>query len=371
MPEAACRLICKDAGQVLHLTGDWTLEHLPRLDRSLKALRLDSLQPLVVDGSGLTALDSAGANRLVSHLHCCYIPFPHVDAQGFAPRWQALITLVAGRWCASRKPPPPQTSLLEWLGRRGMKQLHAFVDNLSFLGRTGQALGQLLPRPRLFRPREWVAQMDMVGLRAIPIVLFMNYLIGLVFAYLLGIQVQKFGANILVADGVGLAMTRELAPIITAVLVAGRSGAAFTAQLGAMKVSQEIDAISMLGLSPWQVLVLPRLLAIVIMLPLLTLLGDIAGIYGAGLVASLHLDIPLAGFLARVQDTLPLHTALFGLYKTPVFAAAIALIACHNGFAVDRDARSVGLYTTATVVRSIVAVLIIDASFAVLWPDIL
>ena len=370
MESAACRLEEDDHGQVLRLTGDWTLERLPTLHAALNDLKLDTLRSLRVDGSALTSLDSAGANRLASHLRCCYIPVPHVEMIGFNKHSQALLALVAGRWTEPRLPKLRRRSLAENVGWHTLHHLDAIRDNLAFIGRTGQSLLQLLGRPRLFRLREWVVQLEMVGLRAIPIVLFMNYLIGLVFAYLLGIQVQKFGANILVADGVGLAVTRELAPMITAVLVAGRSGAAFTAHIGSMKVSQEIDAITILGLSPWQVLVLPRLFAIILVLPLLTMLGDVAGVFGASLVASLHLDIPVTGFLTRIQDTLPLGTALFGLYKTPVFAAAIAIIACHNGFAVQRDARSVGMHTTATVVRSIVAVLIIDATFAVAYPEL-
>jgi len=356
--------------QVLQLAGDWTLERLPALYAALSGLKVDTLRPLRVDGGALTALDSAGANRLASHLRCCFIPLPHVETVGFDDHALALLALVAGRWSEPRQPMSKQRGMAGLLGWHTAHHLNAIRENLAFIGLTGEALVRLIGRPGLFRLREWVVQLEMVGLRAIPIVLFMNYLIGLVFAYLLGIQVQKFGANILVADGVGLAITRELAPMITAVLIAGRSGAAFTAHLGSMKVSQEIDAIQILGLSPWQVLVLPRLFAIVLALPLLTLLGDIAGIFGASLIASTHLDIPVAGFLTRVQDTLPLNTALFGLYKTPLFAAAIALIACHNGFAVQRDARSVGMHTTATVVRSIVAVLIIDATFAVAYPEL-
>jgi phospholipid/cholesterol/gamma-HCH transport system permease protein len=371
-PDTCCRLESGADGQVLHLHGDWTLARLPQLKTLLNNLGIDPLQPLHLDGSGLGNLDSVGANHLIGHLDVLGIPYPTLTLAGFTAHGLALLILVAGR----RGVVPPRSRRR---GRRGLRQVvgwHAWKiaqgtrAGLAFIGQTGQALGQLLPHPGLMRWRELFVQLEMVGLRAIPIVMLMSYLIGVVFAYLLGIQMQKFSANHLVVDGVGLGITREMAPLITAVLVAGRSGAAFTAHLGSMKVSQEIDAIVTLGLSPFQVLVLPRLFAIVLMLPLLTYVADIAGILGAAQVAALHLDIPAVNFYDRLRDVLPMSTVLFGLEKTPVFAAAIALIACHSGFTVRRDARSVGLHTTSTVVRSIVAVILIDAAFAIAYPEI-
>jgi phospholipid/cholesterol/gamma-HCH transport system permease protein len=371
-PDTHCRLEVAADLQVLHLHGDWTLRRLPALRASLAGLAVDPLLPLRLDGHALGSLDSAAANHLIKHLDSLGIPFPHLELIGFSTQGRALLALVAGR----RAVVPPRSRRRH---RRGLRQVvgwHAWQigrgtrAGLAFIGQTGHALGLLLRYPGLMRWRELFVQLEMVGLRAIPIVMLMSYLIGVVFAYLLGIQMQKFSANHLVVDGVGLGIAREMAPLITAVLVAGRSGAAFTAHLGAMKVNQEIDAIVTLGLSPFQVLVLPRLFAIVLMLPLLTFVADVAGILGAAQVAALHLDIPAASFYDRLRDVLPLNTVLFGLEKAPAFAAAIALIACHSGFTVQRDARSVGLHTTATVVRSIVAVILIDAAFAVAYPEI-
>ncbi len=225
----------------------------------------------------------------------------------------------------------------------------------------------VLRKPRRFRLRETVSQFEAVGLDAIPIVALVNFLIGVVFAYLLGVQAQRYGANIFVVDGVGLAICRELAPLLAAVIVAGRSGAAFTAQLGTMKVQEEIDAISTLGLSPIQVLVIPRLVAIVVALPLLAFVGDLAGIGGGMVVGALQLGISPAAFIDRLHVTLPLSYVIVGLAKTPVFAAFIALIACRMGLLVARDARSVGVNTTSTVVQSIVWVIVLDAVFAVVF----
>ncbi len=365
-----CTLITRPEGAVLHLTGEWVLTELPRIHARLAVLGIDPARPLTLDGSRLARLDSAAANRLLRHLESLGVAFPSLSLQGFAPQSLALLRLVAERGGHPSSPPSHRRGLRHAVGWHVRRLGRSIVSSLAFLGATVRALAALIARPARFRTREFVVQLEMVGLRALPIVVLMSYLIGVVFAYLLGIQVQKFGANVFVVDGVGLAITRELAPLITAVLMAGRSGAAFTAHLGSMKVSQEIDAIRVLGLSPWQVLVLPRLFGLVLMLPLLTAVADVAAILGAAQVASLKLGVTPTTFFERLQEVLPMKTALFGLAKAPVFAVAIALIACHNGFGAERDARSVGLNTTATVVHSIVAVILIDAAFAVAYPEL-
>jgi phospholipid/cholesterol/gamma-HCH transport system permease protein len=225
----------------------------------------------------------------------------------------------------------------------------------------------LIRRPKLFRVKETASQFETICIDAIPIVALVTSLIGVVFAYLLGLQAQRYGANIFVVDGVGLAICRELSPLLVAVIVAGRSGAAFTAHIGTMKVQEEIDAISTLGLSPIQVLVIPRLVAITIALPLLVFVGDVTGIAGGMLVGAWQLDISAATFLDRLHSVLPMSALTVGLVKAPVFAAFIAMVACRMGMLVARDARSVGINTTSTVVQSIVWVILLDAVFAVVF----
>lgn len=367
-----CHIDTNSSGQVLYLTGAWTLPGLPQLSAQLAGLQIDPGRPLVLEGGGLAQLDSSAANHLLKHLAARGIGYADLGFSGFSRQGLALLDLVASRPGAPQAHPHRRhyRGLRKVVGWHAWEIIRGIRAGLAFGGHTGAALGQLLRNPGQMRGRELVVQLEMVGLRAIPIVMLMSYLIGVVFAYLLGIQMEKFSASHLVVDGVGIGIAREMAPLMTAVIVAGRSGAAFTAHLGAMKVSQEIDAIITLGLSPFQVLVLPRLFAIVLMLPLLTFLADVAGILGAAHVAIWHLDIPAVNFYDRLQNVLPTSIVLFGLEKTPVFAAAIALIACHSGFTVKRDARSVGLHTTKTVVRSIVAVILINAAFAVAFPEI-
>lgn len=356
-------------GCVLKPGGCWCIDQLERLDHLLNSTLVPHDCRLKIDASGLTDLDSAGVMLVVNRLRAQGVVWSNVDLADFNAHQLDLIQLVAERLDARAQPRRRRSALLPLLGRKAAEQAQALVSQFVFFGRIVEAVSEVARRPCLLRLRELTTQLETVGLNALPIVMLMTFLIGVVFAFLLGVQVQKFGANIFIVDGVSLAVTRELAPLLTAILVAGRSGAAFTAQIGAMKVTEEIDAITTLGLSPIQVLVLPRLLAIIITLPLLTFVGDVMGVLGSSLVAHAQLDITYYTFFERLKSVLPASTVWFGLAKTPVFAAAIALIACRNGFAVQRDARSVGEYTTKTVVQSLVAVILIDSLFAIAFPE--
>ena len=357
-------------GCVLKPRGCWCIAYLEQIDELLRMTPVPHDLPLRVDAAELVDLDSAGVMLVVNRLRAQGVVWSSLELVDFNTHQLDLVHLVAERLDARAQPRRRRQSLLPFLGRKAAAGWVGLVSQFVFFGRIVEGLLEIARRPRLFRAREFTTQLESVGLKALPIVMLMTFLIGVVFAFLLGIQVRKFGANIFIADGVAIAIARELAPLLTAILIAGRSGAAFTAQIGAMKVTEEIDAISTLGLSPVQVLVLPRLFAIIIAMPLLTFVGDVLGMAGASIVASVQLDITYYTFFERVKSTLSLETVIFGLAKAPVFAAAIALIACRNGFAVQRDARSVGEFTTGTVVQSLVAVILINALFAIAFPEI-
>jgi phospholipid/cholesterol/gamma-HCH transport system permease protein len=358
----------EEGTSVLYLAGAWRLAHLEAIARSLEALRLRLEERYIIDGSRLRELDTAAGFTLFRSLANVGCTETMVSTRGFDARHRRLLSLVHERMQC-----PPAVGHAEHLGfvpRVGAAAIalgRLLRTHNAFLGAVVLETLALLRQPRRFRLRETVSQFEAVGFDAVPIVALVNFLIGVVFAYLLGVQAQRYGANIFVVDGVGLAVCRELAPLLAAVIVAGRSGAAFTAQLGTMKVQEEVDAISTLGLSPIQVLVIPRLAAIVVALPLLAFVGDVAGIGGGMAVAALQLGISPAAFLDRLHATLPVSYLIVGLAKTPVFAAFIALIACRMGLLVARDARSVGINTTSTVVQSIVWVIVLDAIFAVVF----
>ena len=370
MAEPGLQRFQDDEGCVLRLTGEWCIRHLGLAESLLAGLEVPHDQPLRIDAANLERLDSAGVMLVVRRLRALGVVWSHVDLRHFEPAQLTLIHLVADRLDTRAKPRRKRARGVARLGRMASLATTRFLGQLAFFGQVAEALADLLRKPSLLRHRELTVQLQTVGLNALPIIALMTFLVGVVFAFLLGIQVQKFGANIFVVDGIALAVTRELSPLLTAILVAGRSGAAFTAQIGAMKVTEEVDAISTLGLSPIQVLVMPRLLALGIALPLLTFVGDMLGIIGASVVASNQLDVTYYTYFERLKAVLPLKTVWFGLYKAPVFAAAIAFIACRNGFQVSRDARSVGAYTTTTVVQCLVAVILINAVFAVAHPEI-
>lgn len=352
-------------GLHLALAGDWRLPHLDELHPPLAALPRH--ERLVLDGAALTDLDSAGAMLLVEAVLHRGLHWQDVGLENFAERHAAILALVAERYLQPAPPEARHPHFLHRLGELIEGGLNKARSHLAFFGEVVEGLGQLAARPGRFRHREFFVQLESVGLEAIPIVILMTVLIGMVFAYLLGIQVEKYGANIFIVDGVALALSRELAPLLAAILLAGRSGAAFTAQIGAMRVAEEVDAITTLGLSPVQVLVIPRLLAILIALPLLTFLGDVMGLIGAAFVAAQQLDITWYTFFHRLNSVLGVNHVFYGLAKAPCYALAIVLIACHNGFTVSRDARSVGERTTATVVTSLIAVILINAVFALSW----
>jgi phospholipid/cholesterol/gamma-HCH transport system permease protein len=205
------------------------------------------------------------------------------------------------------------------------------------------------------------------GVEALPIVMLLSFLLGVVIAYQGGVQLKSYGANIFVVELVSLTMARELAPMMTAIIVAGRTGSAFTAEIGTMKATEEIDALRTIGLPPIDVLVLPRLIGLVIALPLLSLVGDAAGIFGGMIMASTMLDVSVNDFLHRIPTALSATSFMIGIGKAPVFALLIAIVGCFEGFSVRGGAEAVGRHTTVSVVHSIFLVIVADAVFSIVF----
>ena len=353
-----------EAEGALIASGAW------RADSAAALPRLAGKRVRVLDGAGISQLDTNGAWLLLSAARPqASDPMPELRA--FQPQHVAMLELVEKHWAATTAQlAPHRENMLELTGRSALVMGSHVVGLVNFVGHLFLELLTLIGRPQLWRWRELGAQVNSVFVGAIPIVIGMLFLLGVVFAYLLGSQAQQYGANIFVVDGLLLAILREISPVIVAVLVAGRTGAAITAQIGTMKVTEEIDAITTLGLSPLAVLVIPRILALLVALPLLVFIGDVAGILGGMLITQQQLDISYHMFLDRMTDVLELKTLVVGLGKSPVFAIFIALIACRMGLSVTRDARSVGAHTTSTVVQSLVAIIILNAIFAVMFVQL-
>lgn len=372
-----CRLLIDTTRWQLCLSGDWRLSRLVALDAALGALELraraagGAQPPLVIDGSGLASIDTAAALLLLRHLEGAGLDPARVGLEGFSGSHRRIVELVRTR-LPSVAPVTPlrRHGPLASLGRATVELGRLVAGHLGFLGLVFVELARVLVRPSVLRPRELFTQFREVCVSAIPVVSLVTFLIGTIVAYLLGQQAEKYGANIFVVDGVALGMVREFGPIIVATIVAGRSGAAFTAQLGTMKLTQEIDAIRTLGLSAEQVLVVPRVLALILSLPLLVFVGDLAGLAGAMTVADLMLGVTPTTFLERMQSALSERHYVIGLAKAPAFALFIAVIGCRMGLDVSRDTRAIGLNTTSTVVQCIVAVILLDALFAVLLQEL-
>jgi phospholipid/cholesterol/gamma-HCH transport system permease protein len=372
-PPNACRLDAGAEPPTLHLAGDWRLANLAQRSFDLDSAGLPAHRGAVrrVEGSALRSIDTAAALLLWRRLARAGNDVATVELTGFEAGHARILALVRERLDAiGEQPVRRQRGLLGALGAAADDLVRLVHAHLSFLGLALASIAQALARPRLLRRRELFAQLSQTCLTAIPVVAVVTFLIGVVVAYLLGLQAAQYGANIFVVDGVALGMVREFSPLLVATIVAGRSGAAFTAQLGTMKLTEEIDAIRTLGLSAEQVLLVPRVLALVLALPLLVFAGSVFGLAGAAFVADLMLDITPHTFVDRVHDSLAVRHYLIGLGKAPVFALFIAVIGCSMGLTVSRDTRSIGINTTSTVVQSIVVVILLDALFAVLFQEL-
>ena len=361
------------AGSVtVRCAGAWTVRGIARIERQLDALSRPGDGTLVIDGAAISALDTAGAWLLHRTIHALEQRGRVVRIDGLRPEFGALLRLVASRPVTPEHAPPVRTGLPANIGRRAWNALTGMSGMLSFIGESALVLLRSLARPRRIRWRPILHNLQTAGFEALPIVGLLSFLMGFVIAYQGADQLQRFGANIFIADLVGLSMLRELSPLLTAIIVAGRSGSAYAAQIGTMKVTEEIDALRTIGVGPTEMLVLPKMLALIIALPLLTVWADVTGVLGGMLMASSRLDVGFDVFLDRIGDAVSLSSFLTGVGKAPVFAAIIALVGCYQGFQVTGSADSVGRQTTVSVVQSIFLVILADALFSVVfnWLDI-
>ena len=351
-----------EGGANLALSGDWSLTRIREVDAALSAARLPAA-PLTLDGAALKSIDTSAALALLLRLGAAGASIGRtVDLNpGHSRIIEAVRAQVGGRAADIAR----SRGIVGEIGFAAEAFARLVRAHLEFAGRSTAAFAELLAHPRRARWKEFMAQLQHSGIEAIPVVALVSALIGTVLAYLFGLQAEKYGASIFVVDAVAIGSARELAPLLVAVIVAGRSGAAFTAQIGTMRLTEEIDALRTLGLSPMQVLVVPRIAALVACLPLLVFVGDLAALLGAMAASSPLLGIQPALFIERVHSQLALRHFFIGLGKGAAFGAVIALIGCRAGMTVGRDARSIGFATTSTVVRCIVAVIVLDAAFAV------
>ncbi len=346
-------------GHHLRLSGSWTLSQLQELQQidlgRVSATATRENASFFVEDVGITSFDSTGALFLANLLK------GKVAELKLKDEFSDLLALIAEK----QETYTSKTTFQMRRAERISLSLKDAKDVCDLLG--GVVVRVAQGKVRL---REMFSQLEETLIASLGVVSLVAALIGVVLAYLFASQMAKYGASIFVVDTVALAMCRELSPLIAAVIMAGRSGSAFTAHLGTMKMNEEIDALRCFGLHPIDLLVTPRVLALMIALPLLVFVCDVAGILGGMFIASTTVGITPHTFVLRLSESLTLKSFLVGIGKAPVFAACIALIGCARGFAVEPNARSIGLNTTATVVQSIVLVILINAAFTVLFVEL-
>jgi phospholipid/cholesterol/gamma-HCH transport system permease protein len=364
-------LALRHDGDVLRLvlTGDWTIQTIGLRDAELSALECNGASLVSFDLAGLGALDTAGAWLLRRTAGALEQAGARVETLGGTPVHEALFAQAASHAAA---PPPPSggnlfAAFVQHVGRATIETLSNARDLVNFLGLTVIVLGRALVRPRRLRFTSLVYHIEKTGIDALPIVGLLSFLIGVVLAYQGADQLARFGAQVFTVNLVGVSVLREMGILLTAIIVAGRSGSAFTAQIGTMRVNEEIDALRTIGIDPIEALVLPRVVALVLVLPLLTFYADIAGIFGGAVMVYFVLDINFAQFIRQLHEAVGLSAFLVGLVKAPIFAFVIALVGCFEGLKVSRSAESVGLHTTRAVVEAIFLVIVFDALFSIFF----
>lgn len=354
-----------DEGIILRFTGSLAIAHIGDLDRRLNAIA----GPIsILDIGEIQHIDTVGAWLIYRSARDLQAEIAGADNDA-----KRLIEAVSGVDVYATADHPRPSVFARFFGEIGEAVAEAFstmLEFIAFIGQCVKAIFELILNPRRFRIHAVSQHFDMVGVRALGIVGLMSFLIGIVIAQQGAVQLRQFGAEVFTVNLIGRLTLRELGILMTAIMVAGRSGSAFAAQIGTMKITEEVDAMRTIGVVPTEALVIPRILATVVMMPLLGIYASIMSIIGGGLLCWIALDIPPATFVQRIREVTPLTDFYVGLVKAPVFGAIIAMAGCFQGMRVQGNSEEVGLKTTAAVVQAIFLVIVLDAFFAVFFTAV-
>jgi phospholipid/cholesterol/gamma-HCH transport system permease protein len=355
-----------DDGGTLAFTGALLVSTVGPLDRRLRGIVSPVAQ---IDLGGVTAIDTVGA--WICYRTTCVTGAKIVNADDVATRLiDALRQVDDGDPIEEPKRLPVWLRVPEKVGEAVTGLGIGFVGVLGFIGEMILAAGTLIMHPGRIRTRALVHQMELVGVNALAIVGLMSFLVGIVITQQGAAQLRQFGADIYTVNLVGRLTLRELGILMTAIMVAGRSGSAFAAEIGTMKLTEEVDAMRTIGVGPMEVLILPRIMATVLMMPLLGVYSAVIGIIGGAFLAQFTLGIPFLTFLLRIREVVPTYDIWVGLIKGPVFGLIVALAGCYQGMQVRDNAEEVGKRTTAAVVLAIFTVIVLDAFFAVFFTEV-
>lgn len=364
---AAIRL--KDPSNAI-CEGVWTSRTIQAIQHDLHRIRQKTSNLEIIHGEKITTLDTAGAILLYEFIRKLELRGQAITLEGFTKEHEELLKLVSDEEREINKQPEPKIStpgILEVIGHETVIKIVQIKEYISFFGMIIVNFFAKFFNPRAILIRGLISSIEDIGFRAMPIIALLSFLIGVVLAYQLGTQLEIYGANAYIVNLIGVAILREFGPLITAIIAAGRTSSAITAQIGTMKVNEEIDALITMGFSPIEILVLPKIVGAFIAIPLLMVWADIFGVLGGMFMTRNFFGTPYGDFLARFQNVIDLPTFMVGLSKAPVFAFIIAAVGCFQGLNVSMDADSVGKQTTKSVVQALFLIIITDAIYSVIY----
>ncbi len=345
--------------------GKWMLDTVFEIEKKLRKTPCD--KKIIWDLSALNDFDSAGVLLFIEYLER-FEKETTVEVQGYTANQKEMYTLLHQNIYQVQT--PRKKNILEKIGENSFEIFKDIRDFITFTGHLMYAFIHTLKNPKEIRLKETVYHIHQSGFNALVIIGLTSFLVGMVISYQGSVQLAKFGADIFIVDTVAISITRELAPMITAIVIAGRSGSAYTAEIGAMKITEEISAMKTMGFDPYTFLVLPRIIALMIALPLLIFFSDLMGIFGGMVAAQIELDISMVQFTNRLYEVLEVKHYILGMIKGPVFAFIIASVGCFRGLQVSQNTESIGQHTTASVVNSIFLVIAFDAMFSVIFTGL-
>ncbi len=366
--------IAESAPQAIVLSGAWTSRSVATLEAQIAGLAANYKAGMVVSGAAIEALDTTGAWAMQKLLRQLRGGTTAASVENLRPEFARLLQLAGQRMDAQIETPAlvvaADSSRLAGIGRSTRDALEHTVALFAFVGECAEAFAGCAAHPTRIRWRPILYNIRTAGFDALPIIGLLSFLLGIVVAYQGSGQLRQYAANIFVADLVGLSMLREFAPLITAIIIAGRSGSSYAAQIGTMAVTEEIDAMRTIGIAPLEMLVLPKIIALLIALPLLTVFADLLGVFGGMLMARTRLDVGYVEFVDRFVKSISITDFLVGIGKAPVFAAIIAMVGCFQGFRTEGGADSVGRQTTRSVVQASFLVIVADALFSIAFSTL-
>lgn len=352
----------------LFCKGEWNLDTISTLQSIIKKNKIPKKTKISIDGEHIQKMDSSGVWMLTNGIESVTGKPVNIKLETFSKQHQKLFSITKDKIKSLSQNIPKQQELnwVQQIGKYGLIQVNEFHEFINFIGELFFNSLRVIVNITSWRWKSVVSIINKSGAQALPIIALLSFMIGVVISYQMGNQLRKYGADIFIVNLLGLSVLREFGPLLTAIMVGGRTGSSFTAQLGIMKINQEIDALKTMGANPSELLLLPRIAGLFIVVPLLTIWADLFGVIGGMAMAKYMLDIGWYDFLLRFQEEVPLKSLIIGLGKAPVFALIIASVGCFEGMKVHGSAESVGMRTTRSVVLAIFIIIIFDGICSIL-----